>query len=158
MIVPLKAALRKNRLRMTDGQAARHPQRAGRQQPWGDDEQPDDAEDRRAGLPGEQPDLVVGAELEQTRGEGHQHARAGGPAVRGALGRSRSRCPPVREIARRWLTIMARVTSAGGTTTQNTSRHVKAVVSQPDSGAPIREGSTHAADTHANTVGRSAVG
>ena len=65
---------------------------------------------------------------------------------------------PVREIARRWLTIMARVSSAGGTTTQKTSRHVNAVVSQPDSGAPIRDGSTQAAETQANTLGRSSVG
>ncbi len=64
----------------------------------------------------------------------------------------------VREMARRWLTMMPSVSRAGGTTTQNTSRHVNAVVSQPDSGAPISDGSTQAAEIHAKTLGRSPVG
>jgi len=53
---------------------------------------------------------------------------------------------------------MASVTSAGGTTTQNTSRQVNVDASQPESGAPTSDGRIQAAETKLNTRGRTAPG
>ncbi len=53
---------------------------------------------------------------------------------------------------------MASVTRAGGTTTQNTSRQLNVEASQPESGAPTKDGRIQAAETKLKTRGRTTAG
>ena len=156
-MVPLNAALRKNRLRITDGRPA-----AIRSVPGGSSRGVTTSSPMmpRTAAPVSHENSRTWSYVPSWSSPAARATRTPAPAVRRCEARSLGSLSvsPVRAIARRWLRIMARVSRAGGTTTQNTSRHVKAVVSQPDSGAPISDGSTQAAETQANTLGRSSVG
>ena len=63
--------------------------------------------------------------------------------------------PP--KAARRAATRLS-ATSAGPSTTQKTARHDHTAANQPASGAPTSDGSTHAAEIHVKTRGRSTAG
>ena len=62
---------------------------------------------------------------------------------------------PAAVICPRRASTIAAAATTGTTTSQNTHRHDHVVVIHAEMGGPRREGSTHAADTRLNTLGRS---
>ena len=156
VMAPLKDAVSRNRLSITDGRPRRHPQRAAGQQP-------------RAG---QRATPTRPSHGRHQRQHPHRHQALRRPtAWRPRPARRRARAPRSRRcsaagvglcswsasprICSRRAATTTIVTATGTTTTRKTHRQENVSASHPATGGPTSDGSTHAAEIQLKTRGRS---